>query len=133
MSKTPPRRVNQKKLSDFDGAASSPEPDLTPVETTPAQKTKQKTKPAAKPIPESEETERLITVNIKILETQQEWLADKAKKIRQGNKPNPVLPGDRVYPVHLIQAAIDLLMSTDLDWSQVRNVAELKQQLGLKD
>lgn len=114
------------KLSDFSKPASSPEPERTPIEPTPVKKT------AAKPIPDSKENERLITVNIKILEQQQEWLANTAKQIRKGND-TPVLPGDRVYPQHLIQTAIDLLMSTELDWSQVRNVAELKQQLGLKD
>jgi hypothetical protein len=122
------------KLSDFGKPASSPEPETVPVEPTPVQKkaAKQKPETAAKSIPESEDSERLITVNIKILEQQQEWLANTAKRIRQGND-TPVAPGDRVYPQHLIQTAIDLLMSTELDWSQVRNVAELKQQLGIKD
>jgi hypothetical protein len=134
MSKTPPRSGALGKLSDYSKQSSSPEPDLTPVEPTPVKKTGAKREPetAVKPISEPEDSERLITVNIKILETQQEWLANTAKRIRQGND-TPVLPGDRVYPQHLIQTAIDLLMSTDLDWAQVRNVAELKQQLGLKD
>lgn len=119
------------KLSDFGKPTSSPGPDLTPVEETLGKKLPVK-KTVEKPISESEESERLITVNIKILEQQQEWLANTAKRIRQGND-TPVPPGDRVYPQHLIQTAIDLLMSTELDWSQVRNVAELKEKLGLKD
>jgi hypothetical protein len=118
------------KLSDFGKPTSSPEPDITPVEET-LEKRPPVKKTVEKPISESEESERLITVNIKILEQQQEWLANTAKRIRQGND-TPVPPGDRVYPQHLIQTAIDLLMSTELDWSQVRNVAELKEKLGLK-
>jgi hypothetical protein len=122
------------KLSDFGKPASSPEPEPTPVEPTPGKKTvaKQKPETASKPILESEEKERLITVNIKILEQQQEWLANTSKRIRKTNT-TPVPPGDRVYPQHLIQTAIDLLMSAELDWSQVRNVAELKEKLGIKD
>lgn len=69
-------------------------------------------------------------MNIKILESQQEWLADTAKQVRQNND-TPVPANDRVYPQHLIQTAIDLLQSAEVDWQQVKNVEELKKVLNL--
>ena len=41
--------------------------------------------------------------------------------------------GDRTYPKHLIGVAIDLLAHADVDWSRVKNIAELREQLNLLD
>ncbi len=124
------------KLSDFGGKSSTtvavPEP-VTPAEepiNTPELKeeappTPKKTKRASQKKPE-----RLVTVNIKILESQQEWLADTAKQVRQNND-SPVPANERVYPQHLIQVAVDLLKSSDVDWENVRNVEELRNSLKL--
>jgi hypothetical protein len=47
------------------------------------------------------------------------------------NNLEPVPPSERVFPQHLIGVAIDLLSKTDVDWSQVRNVEELRKWLNL--
>lgn len=89
-------------------------------------------KPAPKPDKrlQKPQEEKLVTVNIKIPRTHQDWLADTARLVRDNND-EPVPPADRVYPQHLIQVAIELLKTSDIDWDQVRNVEELKQQLNL--
>lgn len=130
------RRMGGMKLSDFGSRSDSPvvEPEQQaakppvaevvekPVETKVAAKPKQ-----SKP---SQKQERLVTVNIKIKQSQQDWLADTARQVRQNNT-EAVPAGDRVYPQHLIQAAIYLLQSADVDWAEVRNIRELKEQLNL--
>jgi hypothetical protein len=74
--------------------------------------------------------EKLVTVNIKILQKQQEWLTDTAKTIR-GNNSAPVPPGERMFPQHLIGVAIDLLQSRKVDWSKVKNEQDLRKALKL--
>lgn len=71
-----------------------------------------------------------VTVNIKILKQQQDWLRDTAQTVRDNND-EAVPASDRVYPQHLIQVAIDMLQGADVDWEQVRNAEELRQQLKL--
>lgn len=71
-----------------------------------------------------------VLVNVKITELQRDWLAKTARKIRDNNI-DPVPPCERVYPQHLLGIAIDLLMSADIDWEQVRNIEDLKGQLRL--
>jgi len=39
---------------------------------------------------------------------------------------------DRVYPQHLIAVAIDLLLGSDIDWEEVKNIEQLRQGLNLK-
>ncbi len=74
--------------------------------------------------------EKPVTINIKISRQQHKWLMDTARTVRDNNL-EPVPPGDRVYPQHLIGVAIELLATTDIDWSQVQNVEDLKQQLNI--
>jgi hypothetical protein len=74
--------------------------------------------------------EKPVTVNIKISRTQHEWLTDTARTVRDNNT-EPVPPGDRVYPQHLIGVAIELLQAGDIDWSQVKNVEDLKRFLDI--
>ncbi|MBD1995089.1 hypothetical protein H6G00_00400 [Leptolyngbya sp. FACHB-541] len=82
--------------------------------------------PATSPKPE----DRLTTVNIKIYRSQHEWLNDTARQVRDNNE-TPVPAGDRVYPQHLIQTAIELLRSADVDWTQVKNTEDLKRFINL--
>ncbi|MGL4499119.1 MAG: hypothetical protein ACRCU2_08655, partial [Planktothrix sp.] len=70
------------------------------------------------------------TLNIKISRRQKDWLSDTAQTIRDNNE-EPVAPADRVYPQHLIQVAIDLLKSSEVDWSKIRNVEELRGHLNI--
>ena len=74
--------------------------------------------------------EQLVTVNIKIKKNQKEWLTDTASTVRDNNT-EPVPPSERVYPQHLIGVAIDLLQNMDVDWSEVKNVEELREHLNL--
>ena len=74
--------------------------------------------------------ERLVTVNVKITKAQKDWLAETASLVRDNNL-EPVPPALRVYPQHLIGVAIDLLQAAEVDWTQVKNVEDLREQLNL--
>lgn len=82
--------------------------------------------------PVSSPKEKLVTINIKITRSGQEWLTDTARQVRENNL-EPVPPNERVFPQHLIGVAIELLSKADVDWSQVRNVEELRNALNLLD
>lgn len=107
------------KLSDFGRTAPA-----EPVSPTPPIEPKKRVK---KSVPKQE---RLVTVNIKVNESQQEWLADTAKQVRRNND-EPVAAIDRVYPQHLIGIAIDLLKESDIDWGKVQNIQDLKKILDI--
>jgi hypothetical protein len=101
------------KLSDFSQTETpSPVPDKRPAKEAKADK--------------------LVHINIKVLESQQEWLAAIAKEVR-ANNDDPVPAKERVYPQHLIGVAIDLLQTSNIDWQKVKNVQTLRQLLGLKE
>lgn len=72
----------------------------------------------------------LSTVNIKIRKDQKTWLTDTASTVRNNNSDS-VPPSERVYPQHLIGVAIDFLEAAGIDWDEVRNVEELREQLKL--
>ena len=110
------------KLSDFGRTAPVEAPETAPP-TPPTEPKKRVTKSAPK-------QERLVTVNIKVNESQQEWLADTAKQVRRNND-EPVAAIDRVYPQHLIGIAIDLLKESDIDWGKVQNIQDLKKVLDI--
>lgn len=74
--------------------------------------------------------EKLVTVNIKVPKSQRDWLAETASQVRDNNS-EPVPSKERVYPQHLIGVAIELLRSQDLDWTQVKNVGDLREKLNL--
>jgi len=74
--------------------------------------------------------EKLVTVNIKITRSQQEWLSNTARDIR-GNNSDPVPPNERVFPQHLIGVAIDLLESSGIDWNQIKNAEDLRKALNV--
>lgn len=118
------RTGNKMSLSSYGGLKAEEED--SPVEP---QQIAVEPKPIAQKPGKKQQT-RLVTVNIKITEQQQEWLADTAKQVRQNND-TPTPAGDRVYPQHLIQVAIELLKSADVEWDEIHNVEDLKQQLNL--
>lgn len=74
--------------------------------------------------------ETLTTINIKIERKQQRWLQDTAQQVRDNNE-TAVPPNERVYPQHLIGAAIALLKAQDLDWEEIHDIEELKQALNI--
>jgi hypothetical protein len=146
------------KLSSFSGIKNTPETEQQPEttqETKPSPVTRRQQKPATRskttkktptsttvehsnstnaPITKQQPTppvkEKPVTVNIKISRTQHEWLTDTARTVRDNNT-EPVPPGDRVYPQHLIGVAIELLQAVDIDWSEVKNVEDLKRLLDI--
>ncbi len=122
------------KLSDFGRTPPVPQeqpiPPETPVESKRIRPLDDNTIKSLESNPITSKPKELVTVNIKISRTQQDWLSDTARQVRDNNT-SPVPPSERVYPQHLIQVAVDLLQNADLDWSQIRNVEELKQHLNL--
>lgn len=107
--------------SPIEPPAPDPPPVAAPKATPPATlKRRAKSRPA----------DPLTTVNIKIPRSAQRWLQDTAQQVRENN-PEPVPPAQRVYPQHLIQAAIALLQTQDIDWNSVRNVDDLRNELNL--
>jgi len=118
------------KLSDF-GQTSKPQPEASPE---PTESTERVLKPEQVASPPGRQQpappEKLVTINIKIPRSQQSWLSETARTVRDNND-TPVAPSERVFPQHLIGVAIDLLRSTDIDWSQVRNIEDLRQHVKL--
>ncbi|MCC5668444.1 hypothetical protein LC653_32495 [Nostoc sp. CHAB 5784] len=111
------------KLSQFSGIkASQKETTESPQESIPEPMSVKETAPASK--------EKPVSINIKISREQHEWLSDTARTVRDNNL-EPVPPGDRVYPQHLIGVAVELLRNSDIDWSQMKDTEDLKQQLKL--
>jgi len=117
------------KLSDF-GKTSQPQQQ---EKLTPSAEMISEQQPIALPTGEQKqqrELEKLVNINIKITRAQQQWLADTAREVRDNNN-TPVAPSERVFPQHLIGVAIDLLQDTDIDWSQIKNLEDLRQALKL--
>ena len=79
---------------------------------------------------ESQPTEIMVNVNIKMSQSQQEWLAATAKTVRRNNSL-PVPAKERVYPQHLISLAVELLQSANVDWEDVKTIADLRERLAL--
>ncbi|NJN12953.1 MAG: hypothetical protein HC815_35495 [Richelia sp. RM1_1_1] len=152
------RKKMDMKLSAFSGIKNTPETEQQPetIEEKPAttqtrnqqkpatrSKTILNTSPTSTTAEQSNSTnapttkqptppvkEKPVAVNIKISRTQHEWLTDTARNVRDNNT-EPVLPGDRVYPQHLIGVAIELLQAGNIDWSEVKNVEDLKRFLDI--
>jgi hypothetical protein len=103
------------------------EPEVKETETKPVKSAKSEAKLVRK-TKIKQKKEQLVTVNIKIRKDQKEWLTDTASTVRDNNT-DPVPPSERVYPQHLIGVAIDFLEAAGVDWGEVRNVEELREQL----
>ena len=106
------------KLSDF-GKTKPPQPQA-----------KAETDISPKAEPQQPALEKPVPINIKITRVQQQWLADTARTVRDNND-TPVAPNERVFPQHLIGVAIDLLQTAEIDWSQIKNLEDLRQCLNL--
>ncbi len=83
-----------------------------------------------KKISKKKKNSKQVSINIKIRKDQKDWLADTAFIVRENNL-EAVPPIERVYPQHLIGIAIDLLQNTEIDWEQIKNINELREQLNL--
>ena len=120
---------NLGKLSEFSGIKSSiEEPAHSSAPLEESTKVNHQVEEVQKT--SSNPKEKLVTVNIKITRQHHQWLNETARTIRDNNI-EPVPPSDRVFPQHLIGVAIDLLQSSDVDWSQVKSVADLRKHLNL--
>jgi hypothetical protein len=120
---------NLGKLSEFSGIKSSiEEPAQSSAPSEESTKVNHQVEEVQKT--SSNPKDKLVTVNIKITRQHHQWLNETARTIRDNNI-EPVLPSDRVFPQHLIGVAIDLLQSSDVDWSQVKSVADLRKHLNL--
>lgn len=119
------------KLSDF-GKTSKPkqEPEQEPTSSPDLVSESKLEAPPSVGQKQQPEQEKLVNINVKITRTQQTWLSQTARTVRDNNN-TPVAPSDRVFPQHLIGIAIDLLHSTDIDWKTIRNIEDLRQQLKL--
>ena len=104
--------------------AVTPEPEVKKSEVTADKQEETKAKVRKHKKPQNKQ----VTVNIKIREDQKKWLADTASQVRDNNS-SPVPPSERVYPQHLIGVAIDLLQAAGVDWTEIKNVEELREQL----
>jgi hypothetical protein len=119
---SPAKRMGgMNKLSDFGRSQDA----ATFEESTPIKTTKKSSIKTVKT-----ESEKSVSVNIKVPISQQKWLADTAQQVR-GNNNSAVAAADRVFPQHLIQVAIDLLKAQGIDWAEVKNVAELRDSLNI--
>ncbi|MGL4497474.1 MAG: hypothetical protein ACRCU2_00300 [Planktothrix sp.] len=122
------RQDSQPAESEAVEAVEAVEPEAVEPKTFSAPNAQSSSKDKAKRKTSAKETQ--VTLNIKISRRQKDWLSETAQTIRDNNE-DPVAPADRVYPQHLIQVAIDLLKSNDVDWSKIRNVEELRGHLKL--
>ena len=122
------------KLSDFGQSPSAPAPPaeetiLTPVAVTEAVPTQIAVElPTDTQSGTIQPTEIMVNVNIKMSQTQQEWLAATAKTVRRNNSL-PVPAKERVYPQHLISLAVELLQSANVDWEEVKTIEDLRERL----
>lgn len=118
------KRMKLGKLSQFSGIKpeaqeATPSPDERPPAPSPTVK---KNKPKS--------NDPLVTVAFQLPKSQKQWLHQTATQVRENNlEPTPA--NERVYPIHLVRTAIDLLRQSDIDWSEVRSIDDLRQQLNL--
>ena len=122
------------KLSDFGQSPSTPVPQDAETILIPVSEKESVSTPIAVELPtdtqsgESQPTEIMVNINIKMSQSQQEWLAAKAKTVRRNNSL-PVPAKERVYPQHLISLAVELLQSANVDWEEVKTIADLRERL----
>jgi hypothetical protein len=124
------------KLSDFGQSPSAPVPPVAETSITPVAVTELVPTQIAVELPTpaqsgaSQPTEIMVNVNIKMSQSQQEWLAATAKTVRRNNSL-PVPAKERVYPQHLISLAVELLQSANVDWEEVKTIEDLRERLAL--
>lgn len=120
------KRMGGMSLSSFAKTpADTVEPTVTPTDKPKASVT-EKAKAKRKTIKQ----EPYANLNIQITRSQQRWLQDTAQQVRDNNA-EPVPAKERVYPVHLIQLAIDLLKAQSINWDEVKTTEELRDSLNI--
>ena len=68
-------------------------------------------------------------INIDIGESRHNRLNELAAQIR-ANNADPVAPSERMYPIHLIQIAIDFLLDGfEIDWDKIQKPDDLRKVL----
>jgi len=78
---------------------------------------------------EKAKTDRPKKVNIDIGESRHNRLNEIAAQIRASNT-DPVAPSERMYPIHLIQIAIDFLLDgLEIDWDEIKKPEDLREVL----
>ena len=117
------KRMGAMSLSSFGKSSPTSKEPLPASPPEARKKAKSQKKPTAK-------AAKTATLNIQVTRAQQKWLQDTAQNIRDNND-KPVPGPQRVYPVHLIQAAIDLLSSQDVEWDEIQDVQGLRDSLNL--
>jgi hypothetical protein len=99
-------------------------PLTVPTELVPASRT-----PRSTPKPGKASSDRPKKINIDIGERRHNRLNEIATRVR-GNNSEPVAPSERMYPIHLIQIAIDFLLDgLDLDWDEIHKPEDLREAL----
>lgn len=74
-------------------------------------------------------TNRPKKINIDIGEIRHNRLNELAAQIR-ANNTDPVAPSERMYPIHLIQIAIDFLLDgLEIDWDEIQKPEDLRKVL----
>lgn len=74
-------------------------------------------------------SDRPKKINIDIGENRHNKLNELAARIRANNSA-PVPPSERMYPIHLIQIAIDFLLDgVDLNWDEIQKPEDLREAL----
>ena len=74
-------------------------------------------------------SDRPKKINIDIGESRHNRLNELAARIRANNSA-PVAPSERMYPIHLIQIAIDFLLDgVDPDWDEIQKPEDLREAL----
>jgi hypothetical protein len=122
-TETPSAKVDEENTKNKD-ASPDTDKETTPIKNRSTKSSQKSSKSKNK------NQEKLVTVNIKITKSQKDWLAQTATQVRDNNT-EPVPPAERVYPQHLIGVAINLLKEAEVDWTQVKNVEDLREQLNL--
>ena len=78
---------------------------------------------------EKVKADRPKKINIDIGERRHNRLNELAAQIR-ANNADPVAPSERMYPIHLIQIAIDFLLDGfEIDWDKIQKPDDLRKVL----
>jgi hypothetical protein len=121
------KKMGGMRLGNFSGIKSDSQAEELDVENKPPQKIT-----PTKKVKDTKVEKKLVPVNIKLEERQRVLLDEKARIIRSNNV-EAVPAKDRVYPQHLIAVAVDLLLDSDIDWSQIKSIDDLRKDLDLGD
>lgn len=69
-----------------------------------------------------------VKMNLDINRNHHRWLEETARKVR-GNATTPTPAGERVYPKHLVNLAIELLSQSDINWNETACIEDIRNYL----